>query len=205
MRRRVRRGCAGRLTVAGVGIAALAPGAAAAQERGGAVERRAVEVYAARYSLDDRVGTSKQLLDGYGVRVQFERVVPGQQTRSIWDRTRGGAFATYSPKQGSPDLSTLHVGLQTDGSLLQAPLGGALDPFVSFGIGVFRTSRENVVTTTRQGKRIVQTAFSFVLGTGARVGLVDRFGARLDLRAPFLFGSSTTANFVGEGGLYLTF
>jgi hypothetical protein len=195
---------AGRFVALAMIVAGLsAPSAAAAQRRG--PERRTLEPFVARYSLDDRVGTSKQNLDAYGLRLQFERVDEGRPTRNLLDRTRGGVFATYSPKQGSPDLSTLFFGVQTDASILPTPLGGALDPFVSFGIGVFRTSRENVVTTNQTGKRIVQTAFSFIPAVGTRVGLIDRVGARVDLRAPFLFGSSTTANFVGEAGVYFSF
>jgi len=186
-----------------LGVSTLAPVGAAAQRQ--IEEIRTVEAYAARYALDDRVGTNKQNLDGFGLRLMYERRDPARPATTFLDRARGGAFATYTTKQGSPNLSTLHLGLQTDLSFLQRPLGGVLDPFFSFGIGIFRSSRENLVTTTRAGKRIVESSFSFIPGLGTRIGLVDRFGARVDLRAPFLFGTSSTANFVGEGGLYVSF
>jgi hypothetical protein len=186
-----------------LGALTVAPMAAAAQRQ--VEEIRTVEAYAARYALDDRVGTSKQNLDGFGLRLMYERRDPARPAASFLDRARGGAFATYTTKQGSPNLSTLHLGLQTDLSFLQRPLGGVLDPFFSFGIGIFRTSRENLVTTTRAGKRIVESSFSFIPGLGTRIGIVDRLGARVDLRAPLLFGTSSTANFVGEGGLYVSF
>ena len=186
-----------------LGVLALAPMGAAAQRQ--VQEIRTIEAYAARYALDDRVGTNKQNLDGFGLRLMYERRDPARPATNFLDRARGGAFATYTTKQGSPNLSTLHLGLQTDLSFLQRPLGGVLDPFFSFGIGIFRSSRENLVTTTRVGKRIVESSFSFIPGLGTRIGIVDRFGARVDLRAPLLFGTSSTANFVGEGGLYVSF
>jgi hypothetical protein len=196
-----RRVVAGIATLGALAVVALAPRRAAAQRE----EVRTLEVFAARYALDDRVGTNKQNLDGFGVRFMYDRRDPTRPAASFLDRARGGAFATYTAKQGSPNLSTLHVGLQTDLSFLQNPLGGVLDPFFSFGLGIFRTSRENVVTTTRAGKRIVESSFSFVPGLGTRIGFGDRLGARVDVRAPFLFGTSSTANFVGEGGLYVNF
>jgi hypothetical protein len=193
----------GRQAWLGAVVILAAPAGAAAQRR--VEEIKTVEAYAARYALDNRVGTSKQNLDGFGLRLMYERRDPTRPAASFLDRTRGGAFATYTAKQGSPNLSTLHIGLQTDLSFLQNPLGGVIDPFFSFGIGIFRSSRENLVTSTRAGKRIVESDFALTPALGTRVGLLDRFGARLDLRMPFLFGTSATANFVGEGGVYFSF
>jgi hypothetical protein len=193
-----------RLAAAGAAALAMAgvPVGAGAQVR----ELRTVEAYAARYSLHAQLGSGRQDLDGFGLRLQFDRFDPERPGRTLFDRTRGGVFATYTAKQGTPNISTLHVGVQTDASVLPRPLAGVLDPFISFGIGLLHTSQETLVaTTTSQGHRITRTDFAFTPAVGTRLGVVNRVGARVDLRAPFVFGASTTANFVAEGGLYVSF
>ncbi|AHG87972.1 hypothetical protein J421_0435 [Gemmatirosa kalamazoonensis] len=193
----------GRIAALSAVLLALAPAGAQAQRR--LLERRSLEVFGARYALADKIGTDKSSLDGVGARLQFERYDPDRPARSLWGRTRGGLFAAYTTSQGRPELSTLHVGVQTDASVLPQPLGGAVDPFISFGIGVFHTSRQNLLTQIGNGRRIRRTDFAFTPAVGTRIGMVDRFGARVDLRAPFVFGTSTTANFVAEGGIYFSF
>ena len=180
----------GRIAALSAVLAALAPAGAQAQRR--SLERRTVELFGARYALADKIGTDKSSLDGLGARLQFERYDPDRPARSLWGRTRGGLFAAYTTSQGTPELSTLHVGVQTDASVL-------------FGIGLFHTSRQNLLTQIGNGRRIKRTDFAFTPAVGTRIGMVDRFGARVDLRAPFVFGTSMTANFVAEGGIYFSF
>jgi len=186
-----------------VAVAAALPATAGAQRQ--LEQRHTVEVYAAQYALQSGFGIAKKDIGGFGLRYEFERFDPERPGRTLFDRTRGGVFATYTAKQGSPDATTLHVGVQTDASMLPRPFLGAVDPFISFGIGLFHTSQASVIPTTSQAKRISRTDFAFTPAVGTRHGVVNRAGVRLDLRPPFVFGLSTTANFVAEGGLYVSF
>jgi hypothetical protein len=201
------KGTARRLAaVAGAASLGLAGGTAWAQ--GPAPTRPAfrytLEGYVAQYSLDDRIGTSKQNIGGGGLRLTFNRPEVPRAGRSIVDRATGNVFATYTPRQGTPSVSTLHYGVESDFPVLQHPAGGVLDPFFAFGLGLFHTSRENLVSTTSRG-RINRTDFAFTPALGTRVALARGTGLRGDVRMPVVFGTSTTANFVGEVGVYVSF
>lgn len=172
-----------------------------AREHGGF--RYVVEGYLAQYQLADRLATAtKQDFGGFGLRVAFNPPDPDRAARSLVDRAAGSLFATYTTKQGTPDVSTLHVGLQTDFSILPRPLGGHLDPFFGLSLGIFRTSRENIVNANG---RVNHSDLALSPGAGVRIPFFNGVGLRGDVRAPLVFGTSTTASVVYEGGLYLSF
>jgi hypothetical protein len=180
-----------------------APAAAQVDGRGGPPRfRYSLEGYVSQYRLDQQLGTNKSSLGGFGLRLVYNRDTPDRESTTILDRADGSLFATYTTKQGSPDLSTLHVGLQTDFAILPTPLGGRLDPFVGLSIGVFRTSREDIVT--RRG-RVNRSDLAVSPGAGLRIPFLDGVGARGDVRVPLVFGTTTTANVVAEAGLYFSF
>jgi hypothetical protein len=180
------------------------PGRGAAAQRSGATPfRHTLEAYVAQYSLDRRLGTNKRDLDGFGLRLTFQRPEAERTGRTVADRATGALFATYTPSQGDPKVSTLHAGAQTDVSILPRPVAGLLDPFASFALGVFYTSRANLVGTG--GGRIRRTDLALTPGIGTRLRFLEGIGARGDLRMPLVFGLATTANVVAEAGLYVSF
>ena len=198
------RGPAARM-VAGVALAAAGRTVAAQPPAGDAPDfRYTVEGYLAQYALDDATNSNKQNVGGFGARVTFNRPTPSSGGRSIFDRITSNLFATYTAKQGTPSSTTLHVGGQADGAVLRSPLGGVLDPFVSVGIGIFRTSRD-IVGGPGGSNRITRSDLALTPGVGTRIRFFNGIGARGDLRAPFVFGFRTTANVVAEGGLYVSF
>lgn len=198
------RGSVWSVAAAVVGLAPPAARLAAQAPAEPAAFRYTVEGYLAHYRLDDQLATStRQRFGGFGARVTFNRPDPDRGARtSILDRATGSLFATFTAKQGSPDVSTLHVGVQTDFSILPHPLGGHVDPFFGLSLGIFRTSRENIVN--RSG-RVNHSDLALSPGAGVRIPFFRGIGARGDVRAPLVFGTSTTANVVFEGGLYLSF
>jgi hypothetical protein len=204
----MRRMLFGRVCGAAIGgliaIGGAARAAAQPAPEGASGARFAVEGYLAHYSLDDRVAVGKQSLGAFGLRLTFIHPEPAATSRPMVDRLTGGFFATFSPNQGRPSVNTLHVGVETIMPFLARPAGGHLDPFASFGLGIFRTSSENQLTTTGAG-RINRSDLAFTPALGTRIALFDGIGARADLRAPLLFGPAITANFVAEGGLYVSF
>ncbi len=192
---------------AATAVLVLPSGRASAQAEMQPGERSAryvVEGYAARSWIDNQIGAGSVRLGGFGVRVVGARD-ERRGSRTLADRTVGGAFATYTPKQGSPNVTTLHAGLESDVSLLARPLGGRLDPFFALALGLFRTSRESSLTTPGSRGRISRTDFAFTPAVGTRIPLVAGVGLRGDLRTPIIVGASTTFNFVAEGGLHVTF
>ena len=162
--------------------------------------RFTAQLYLAQYSLDN-AGTDggRQGLGGFGGRLMFNRSTAAEALRTFFTRASGGAFATYTNQD---DFSTLHYGVQGDVALVPAPVArGFLDPFVSVGLGAFRQSVNNPLG---EGS-IVNTDFALTPAVGTRVPLFSGISFRGDLRAPIIFGESTTANFVAEGGLSLSF
>ena len=188
-------------------VAALAVPAAAALAQDTPVGQRpfrfTVNGYLSAGRFDDNaVGTADKTLGGYGVRVMFNRSTPAATLRSFFNRASVGAFATFTSGQGAQNASTQHVGVQADFGLFNAPIfRGTLDPFVSLGAGGLRTAFDG----DRGTGRVSNTDFAFTPGIGTRVPLFSGIGFRGDLRAPIVFGNTTTVNPVAEGGIYLSF
>lgn len=196
-----------RRVIAGIGVlaASVAPSVAWAQpKKSGDDFRYSIEGYLAEYSIDDKLGNDRSSHGGFGARVLINRPDPDRaEPHSVVDRAVGGFFATFTPNQGTPSLNTLHVGFETDVPFLLRPAAGHFDPFFGVGIGVFRTSRPNLLAGGT--KRINRSDLAFTPAVGTRIPFFNGIGARGDLRMPIVFGLSTTANFVAEGGLYVSF
>jgi hypothetical protein len=162
--------------------------------------RFTAEVYLAQYSLDNAGADGGRAgLGGFGGRLMFNRSAASDALRTFFTRASGGVFATYTTQDES---STLHYGVQGDVALFPAPVArGFLDPFVSLGVGGFRSSANNPLG---EGS-VVNTDFAITPAAGTRVPLFSGISFRGDLRAPIIFGESTSVNFVAEGGLSLSF
>jgi hypothetical protein len=165
-----------------IAVAALAPARASAQDTpvGMRPYRFTVEGLLAQSYLDDAlVGSGKQSFGGYGVRVLFNRSTPAATLRSFAERASVGAFLVRTNAQGTGDLATTHAGVQADVSLLPRPaFRGTLDPFVSLGLGGFRTA----------GRGFSNTDLAVTPAIGTRLSIIQGFGLRGDLRAPVVFG-----------------
>lgn len=187
-------------------LAALAPSRAAAQDTPVGVRpyRFTLEGLVADSYLNDKLagGGDRNAFGGYGVRVLFNRSTPAATLRSFADRASVGAFLVASSGQGSTDASSLHYGVQADVSTFPRPIfRGSLDPFFSLGVGAFRST----YATTGGTGDVKNTDFAVTPALGTRLSLLQGFGLRGDLRAPIVFGNSTTVNAVAEGGVFVSF
>jgi hypothetical protein len=159
--------------------------------------RYTLEGYLSEMSLASDV-SSRTGLGGFGVRAMFNRSDVARAARTVFDRASAGAFWTYAKKDGA---TFHHVGGEVDAVIVKRPVAGLFEPFLGLGVGVFRSSTPSSVA----GAKLASSDFALTPGAGVRIPLVSTFGARGDLRLPIVFGSSTNANVVAEGGLYLRF
>lgn len=186
-------------------LLAIPASQAAAQDQPIGVQptRFTAELYLAQYSLDNAAADGgRSGLGGFGGRLMFNRSTASDALRTFFTRASGGVFATLTSGKGESDLSTQHFGVQGDVALFPAPVArGYLDPFISLGLGGFRTSVDN---EAGEG-RLVNTDLAITPAAGTRIPLFSGISFRGDLRAPIIFGESTSVNFVAEGGLSLSF
>jgi hypothetical protein len=177
---------------------AATPLAIVAQEAAGPQPYRfTVEGYLSQMSLDSDA-SSRTGLGGFGVRAMFNRSTVAAAARSFFDRASAGAFWTYAKKSG---VSFNHIGGEVDVALVPAPINGRFDPLISLGAGIFRASAPSGVS----GAKLTSSDFAITPGAGIRIPFFSGIGARGDLRAPIVFGESTSVNFVAEGGIYVSF
>jgi hypothetical protein len=184
-------------------ILMAAPAAAQDTPEGVRPYRFTVEGYAAQGRFDGAtVPGDQRSLGGYGRRVMFNRSTPAATLRGFFDRASVGAFTTYTAKQGDRGATTLHYGVQSDVSLFPRPVfRSLLDPFVSVGLGGMRRSFDAL----NGGGRDSDNSLAVTPAIGTRLGFPGGFGFRGDLRAPVVFGNSTSINAVAEGGVYISF
>ena len=174
----------------------LAAAHAQATEASMSPSRYALELYLAQYSFD--AGESRTGIGGFGARVMFGHSDATRTLSSFFSRARAGAFLTYTAEQ--KDITTLHVGGQADFPLFATPVAnGFLDPFVSLGAGVFRTSVSAV------GVDDSQTHFALTPAAGTLIPITGSIAIRGDLRSVIIFADNTTNNFVAEGGISIGF
>jgi hypothetical protein len=186
--------------LAGGLVLAAGPAIAGAQDTPEGVRpyRFTVSGHLANYWLDRGEGGDRASVGGYGVRVMFNRSDVARAARTFFDRASAGAFATFTAEQDG--VSTQNLGGQVDVSLFSAPVArGFLDPFISLGAGVLRSSYEN--------DRIEATTdFAITPAAGTRIPFFSGLGFRGDLRAPIVFSDGNTqVNFLAEGGIYISF
>ena len=162
--------------------------------------RVSIEPYLAHYFFD--AGDDREGLGGVGVRAMLGRgaVVGGMNT--FFTRARAGIFFTYTAKQTDADVSTFNFGGQAEVPLFAAPVAnGYLDPFISLGAGMFRTSAD----IAGPGDRTFSD-FALTPGAGTLIPLFGAIAFRGDIRDVIIFGDpDTTNNFVFEGGISIGF
>ena len=181
-----------------LGAAPLATAAAQDTPAGTRPYRFTVSGHLANYWLDRGEGGDRASVGGYGIRVMFNRSDVAETARGFFGRASAGAFATFTSEQDG--VSTQNIGGQVDVDLLPAPIArGFLDPFVSLGLGVLRSSYED--------ERIESTTdFAITPAAGTRIPFFGGVGFRGDLRAPIVFSDGNTQlNFLAEGGIYISF
>lgn len=186
--------------------AALVPAARAAAQDTPA-HRFTLEGYAAAMRFDGAaIPGNDNSPGGYGARLMFNHAEPSRALRSFFGRASAGVFATFTTGQGNLDTRTTHYGVEGEAPLFRAPLYHLLDPFVSLGAGVLRTSSQAQTATgvTTTG-RFVTNDFALTPAVGTRIPLFGGIGFRGDLRLPVVFGDKTTINSVAQGGVYVSF
>ncbi len=183
-------------------LALLAPLAAGAQDTPAGTQpyRFTAEGYLANYWLDTGTSDGRASVGGYGVRLMFNRSDPARAARAFFDRASVGAFATLTTEQDR--ASTQNLGVQLDVALLPTPIaGGRLDPFISLGAGVLRTTVDRDV-----GGNLTSTDFAITPAAGTRIPFFSGIGFRGDLRSPIVFSDGDTRlHFLAEGGFYVSF
>ena len=168
-------------------------------------ESSSLEIYAAHYWLDAQGSGSRPTLGGVGGRLmttfgRHDRTTGGG---SWYTRSAFGVFATYTAKQNDNQVTTIHYGAQVDAQLLPMPLAHVLDPFVSLGVGGFRTKVDNAGLLG--GESVTNTDLAITPALGSHFRLTPNIAIRGDLRDVIIFGDKTTNNYVAEGGLSLSF
>jgi len=191
-----------------------------------------VEAYLAQYWLDKSGLQDRPKAGGFGARVTFG--APYMPAGHYFSRPSFGVFATYTAGQqifGSrdvndvgftpPDVSTLHVGGELDWKFLPEPAGGVVDPFVGVGAGLFRIKTDafndsffdvsSGSTTSNKFALTPAIGANFTIQKGMSIGI------RGDLRDVIIFSrdqtdfttgntkTTTSHNYVAEGGLSMTF
>jgi len=184
----------------GAAAALLAPvGVAHAQyeeNMAGGPSKYTFELYLAQYSVD--VGDDREGIGGIGGRLMFGRGDATKVVSTFFNRARAGVFATYTAEQ--KDITTLHVGGQADFPLFAAPVvNGFLDPFISLGAGLFRTSVDVI------GGDNSSNDFAFTPAIGTMIPITGAIKFRGDIRDVIVFGDDTSNNLVLEGGISVGF
>ena len=162
----------------------------------GAPSRYALELYLAQYSFDNAGDGDRTGIGGVGARMMFGRGGATNTLSTFFQRARAGVFLTYTGEQ--KDISTIHVGGQADFPLFQSPVY-RLDPFVSLGLGLFRSSVDVL------GDDNSETDFAFTPAVGTLIPITGSISFRGDLRDVIIFGEDRTNNFVAEGGISIGF
>lgn len=179
-------------------LCAAAP--AAAQDPTVQAYRFTVQGYLANYWLDRGGDLDRASVGGYGARVMFNRSTPADVARTFFNRSSVGAYATITSEQDR--VSTQNLGVQLDVPLFPTAIAaGRLDPFVSLGAGVLRSSAEQL-----SGDDRTTTDFTIIPAAGTRIPFFSGIGFRGDLRLPIVFSDGNTQlNFLAEGGIYVSF
>ncbi|GAC1477717.1 MAG: hypothetical protein NVS1B4_20790 [Gemmatimonadaceae bacterium] len=183
---------------------AAAPGYAAAQNLGPFRQFLAIEPYYSYVSLDGGEGNSRIDKNAFGARLWINAAPFSGASWSVLSTSGIAFFGTRVPKQRGDDAALWHYGAQLDLFFANRPLGGSLDPFVTLGAGVVRST---------VGPTAVSNKFAFSPGGGFRIPMPNRFQLRVDGRDAIIFnsvtgigGASRTAhNLEAQGALGITF
>lgn len=188
----------------------------------------AVEGFYTRIGLGTGGRTAR--VDGVGGRLMWALVPPAEAATSdaswLARHTAVGLFGAYTPPQ-SLGVSTTQVGLAVDLTPYSAPLAGRVEPFVSLGAGVMRTTAVPGALPIRRAPRAIgvtpagvvpvaralapaggvdNAAFLVVPSVGARVQLRPGVALQADVRNALTFAGGATRRHPAVGtGLRLTF
>jgi len=177
-------------------------GAAQAQydtNMNGAPSKYTLELYLAQYSFDAGAGNDRTGIGGVGARMMFGRGDATKVVSTFFNRARAGVFATYTAEQ--KDITTWHIGGQADFPLFAAPIAnGYLDPFVSLGAGLFRSSIDVI------GADNTTNNFALTPAVGTLFPLTGAIKFRGDIRDAIVFNDGDASNnWVFEGGISIGF
>jgi hypothetical protein len=179
---------------------AMRAGAQEIEDQSMGPSRVSIEPFLSHIFFDNPVGDNDGL-GGIGVRAMVGRgaVVGGMNT--FFTRARAGVFLTYTAEQTDFDISTFHFGGQAEVPLFAAPVGGGyLDPFISVGAGMYRSSQP-----VEGGGDRTFSDFALTPGAGTLIPIFGAIAIRGDVRDVIIFGDKTTNNFALEGGLSIGF
>ncbi len=171
-------------------------------------ERIMLDAFVAGHRPADAVDLAR----GFGARLLFGLGAPSRGAdRSVWERAYLGPFVAYTAgvptRSGDRHDALTHAGVEADWLVLDRALAGRIDPFLSMGLGVLRTEREERLPTVRDTHRATvrlatridktveggtRTNMTVAPGVGARVAVVPGLSLRVDVRDAIAFGTATT-------------
>jgi hypothetical protein len=164
----------------------------------------AVEGFYTQYRLDTGGNGDAVEVDGVGARLMWTPASP-TGANDLVSRSALGLFATFTPEQAGHRFSTFHAGAAMDVRPLAMPLFGRVDPILSLGAGLFRTSIDHNVSQPLPIGVRSDTRFALSPGIGARIGLWQGVGLRGDVRDVITFRGDTRHNVNFGAGLSLVF
>ena len=185
---------------------------AEAQALGPQRQLLSLEPFYSRVEIETGSGSGRTGLNGYGLLFWLNLAPFSGPTGNLVNHTGLGLFTSWSPGHGPQNISTFHFGAEFDIHPINYPIAGSLDPFISLGLGLFRTRSGFQGSAT--SPRFSSTRFALTPGVGLRIPLANRFQLRGDARDAIVFGngfgvpsggSRTTHTFEFRGGLGLTF
>ena len=159
----------------------------------------AVESHFTRIRMDG--GSGRRTADGVGVRLVFGHrlLEDDSEPRTLVHRTELALFATHAREPRAPHdarLTTTTAGIAADLRPLAEPIAGRLEPFVSLGAGVLRTSDSELAppfTLRWPPQRIERTHASAALlpGIGARLLVTPRIAVQAEAHDLWSLGPRT--------------
>ncbi len=161
-------------------IAIATPSQSGAQALGPQRQFLSLEPYYSRMQLDNGDGSKRTGLNGYGGRLWVNLAPFSGPSPNLLGHMSLALFTTYYPDKANLGVSILNYGAESDIFLVNRPLGGVLDPFISIGGSAFRTKDINANQS--------ETRFALSPGAGIRIPLSNRFQIRADAKDVLLFG-----------------
>jgi hypothetical protein len=188
--------------------------------------RLVVEAFLSEHrSADGTSGTRRQ--DGVGGRVLWYLAEGGART-GITSRLALGPFLVRTDdagaSAGSPQRRSVHAGVELSARTLAAPLGGRVDPVLSFAVGAFHMREaparprelpwlvvtdlprrfEQPAAFADQARARTSTSLALTPGIGVRLRVLPGLALRADLRDAVVFRAGPRHFVELIGGVSLT-
>lgn len=125
-----------------------------------------IGVHGTHYSLQGREGQDRASLNGWGGKLLINLAPFSGPGNNLLDNTVIGFFMQGGSGDGA---SVLHSGAEVDVHFVHNPIEGAIDPFVTLGVGRFRI-------------RAVGAESQFGSGSEANLALSPGLGVRIPVR-----------------------